>query len=257
MKRIILFRYHNVDPAVVLERIVLLKKINPQISIYGLYGGIESSFYYYRFLLDSHVAHNYCIKNKTDEWKWKNVDIAVLLWYNEIGRNLDFEMLHIIEWDVLILDSIDKLYRTIPQNGIGLTGLKELSKLFGKWYWVRDIYQCEQWNNLLQYVQTKFNYKNIPFGSQGPGACLPKSFLEGLSSIEIPELCNDEIRLPLFGQILGYNLYDTGFLNNWFETSEMNYFNCNKRQINAHLINEELSLKNGRRFFHPYYETVL
>jgi hypothetical protein len=60
------------------------------------------------------------------------------------------------------------------------------------------------------------------------------------------------LRLPLFGQILGYKLYDTGFYKNWFNAKEEKVFNCMAQDISLPAITKELSKTKGRRIFHPY-----
>src|SRR5450759_351978 len=82
------------------------------------------------------------------------------------------------------------------------------------------------------------------------GLCLPKSFLEKYSAIEIPELGNDELRLPLFSQILGFKLYDTGLKKEWFDKKEEEFFNCYKFYISSSSITKELARPSGRRAFH-------
>ena len=37
----------------------------------------------------------------------------------------------------------------------------------------------------------------------GPGYCLPREFLRRYANLDVPELGHDELRLPLFGRLLG------------------------------------------------------
>jgi hypothetical protein len=54
MKRIILFRYHA-NPLVCVDRLELLKKNNPDIPIYGIYGGIEEEFQLFKVKLKPYL----------------------------------------------------------------------------------------------------------------------------------------------------------------------------------------------------------
>ncbi len=251
MKRIILFRYHK-KPYVCRDRLWQLKNFNPGIKIFGLYGGNESEFTKYEKYLSPYLEHNYCIKDKSNFWKWKNSDLGIRLWHKDIGKNLDFDMLHVIEWDLLLFDSLNDLYKKIPRNSIGLTGLNPLENVKIKWTWVFEEPYKKQWEKLLKYAKDSFEYNEQPYASLGPGPCLPKNFLDKFISVHVPDLSNDETRLPLFGQLLGFKLFETGFYPRWSDPKIMKFFNCYGREIPLGRIKNELKRKNGRKSFHPY-----
>jgi len=251
MKRLILFRFHK-DPIVSKSRLELLRAFNPGIDILGLYGGEEGDFQNIAKALSQHLSHVYCISGKTAEWKWKHSDLATRLWYKDYGYHLSFDMLHIIEWDLLLFSSISQLYGRIPKSGVGFTAMTPLENVQSRWYWTSQEPHKSEWSKLLELVTHKFHYYQKPYASLGPGVCLPREFLEAYASIDIPELSNDELRLPLFAQILGFRLHDTGFYRKWFDKEEMKVFNCEDQEIKTSIIREELSKASGRRVFHPY-----
>lgn len=255
MKRVILFRFHK-SISICKNRLELLKKFNPAIQIFGLYGGREGDYRKFCKALKPYLKDNYCIKNKSNDWKWENGDLAVMLWYKKIGQYLNFDMLHIIEWDLLLLDSLDKIYRQIPKNGIGLTALTLLKNVEDKWDWTSKKPQKNEWDRLLNFVKVNFSYKQEPYASFGPGTCLPKKFLEKYANTQIPELCHDELRLPLFGQIFGFRLYNTGFYKEWFNKEEQEFFNCEPKPISISIVLRELKKASGRRVFHPYRKVL-
>jgi len=251
MKRLLLFRFYK-DPVISKNRLELLKAFNPGIDILGLYTGEEGDFPNITKALSQHLAHVYCISGKSAEWKWKHGDLATRLWYKDYGHHLGFDMLHIVEWDLLLFSSISQLYGHIPKNGVGFTGITPLENVQGRWHWTSQEPHKSQWSELLQLVTHKFQYYQKPYACLGPGVCLPREFLEKYASTDVPELCHDELRLPLFAQILGFRLYDTGFYRKWFDKEEMKVFNCEKQEIKTAVITEELGKPSGRRVFHPY-----
>lgn len=251
MNRIILFRYHK-KPLVCRDRLWQLKKFNPGIKIFGLYGGKEVEFPKYKKYLDSFLEHNYCIKNKSNYWKWKNSDLGIRLWYKNIGRKIKFDMLHIVEWDLLLLDSLNEIYKKIPKNCLGLTALNPLKNVMQKWDWTAEEPYKSEWAKLLKYAKDQFEYNKQPYASLGGGPCLPKFFLEKFSAVHVPDLCNDELRLPLFGQIFGFRLLDTGLYQKWFDPETEKFFNCHGNEIPLSLIKNELKRKGGRKSFHPF-----
>ena len=255
MKRIILFRFHRY-PFICNNRLRLLQKFNPNIRIFGLYGGAEKNYQRFKEKLNPCVKDLYCIRGKTERWKRLNADLAVRLWYKDIGKTVDFDMLHLIEWDLMLFDSLDKIYSEIPQEAIGLTALTLLKNVEKDWWISKEPYQS-QWRQLLDFVRENFNYNQQPYACQGPGPCIPKGFLERYSEAEIPELCNDELRLPLFSQVFGFRLYDTGLCKKWFDKEEAKFFNCAKIEIKLSVINRQVNNPSGRRAFHPFSKLII
>jgi len=255
MKRIALVRYHD-KPEVCKNRLDLFWKFNPDIKLYGLYGGKEEKFPEYQETFESYFTNNYCIRNQSDIWKWKNGDLSFRLWYNDFGHTISFDMLHILEWDLLIMDRLESLYANIPKNGMGLTGLIPIEKIEQQWFWTRNENQKAEWNALKKYVKENHGFSGPYMGAVAPGICIPKTFLENYSQITVPDLCNDELRITLFAQALGYKLYDTGFFKKWFSKKEWKFFNCNDQEVSVQNIMKQLQKPNGRRVFHPYREQI-
>jgi hypothetical protein len=250
MQRIIIFRFHK-DPGICTRRLRLLKKYNPEVPVFGLYGGRPGGVGEFGNLR-SFVEGVYSVENETSDWKWKNSDLALRRWFESIGKNVDFDMLHLIEWDLLLFGGLDNIYRDIPSGVIGLTGLTDLENVRDEWAWTsREPYRSE-WEKLLDYAASEHNYYQKPFASLGPGYCLPRAFLERYCTIDVPAICHDELRLPLFGQILGFELRDTGFYKKWFDKNEQRVFNCMDMEIGRGVIVDELQKPDGRRVFHPY-----
>ncbi len=249
MERIVLFRFHK-NPSVCENRLKILKAFNPDVRIFGYFDSRErfSHFKKTERLLES--VH--FIEGKSPEWFWKNGDLAMRSWYGKIGKDLKFDVLNVVEWDLLMLDSLDIIYRNIPKNGIGLTGIVPLSSVERRWDWTCESPSKEEWMKLLEHARKRFYYKKKPFASLGPGLCVPKRFLDAYYRADVPELCHDELRVPLFGQTLGFKLYDTGFYRKWFDDKEHRLFNCLGKEISILDIKKELSKKNGRRVFHPF-----
>jgi hypothetical protein len=83
------------------------------------------------------------------------------------------------------------------------------------------------------------------------GRLLPKAFLARYAAIDLRRLGREELRLPLFAQILGFQIADTGFHRQWHNRDEDRFFNAGGSEIELGAISEELAKPNGRRAFHP------
>ncbi len=250
MEKIVIFRFHK-HPSICLNRLELLNKLNPGIEIYGIYGGEEKDLSKFEETLRGHLKHIWVIKNKTNDWKWQNFDLALRDWYKQIGKDITFDRAYIVEWDLILTDSLDNIYAHIPKEELGLTGFNKLSLVEKEWDWVAEEPSRSDWLKLLEFVKKKYNYSLEPNASLGPGLCLPREFLEKYSEAEVPELCHDELRVPLYSQIFNLKCKDTGFYKKWFDDDEKKYFNCVNRDIDIEIIKTEIK-NNGRKAFHPF-----
>jgi hypothetical protein len=86
------------------------------------------------------------------------------------------------------------------------------------------------------------------------GACLPRGLLEAYARARVPELCHDEIRIPLFARAHGYDLVDTGLRRGWPHHQVDDAFTLGE-PVPPSLIEAELDDPSGRRVFHPVRTT--
>ncbi|MCG8696595.1 MAG: hypothetical protein MI922_00965 [Bacteroidales bacterium] len=251
MNRIILYRYYH-KFQLNRELLKFIEELNPNVKIYGIYGGDEKRFDEAESFFKDHFTHNYCIRGKDDDWKWKGSDMAFQLWYNDIGHTINFDMMHAMEWDLLYFDSLDNLFAHIPKDGLGITGLIPLKKIEKTWYWTKNDKKRKEWKDMMNYFHDHHNYdKKKPYGMLGPGESYPKSFLESIRNIKIPDLSVDELRIPVMAQTFGFDMYDTFFYRKWFSEKEKKVFNSNGVDVQLKTIKKNLKRKKGRRVFHP------
>lgn len=252
MKRIILFRFDR-NPLVCRARVALLRELNPGVSVCGIFGG-EQGYRHTAFRLGGktflHLDSLYC-SPRPGRWSWINLDLALAAWYRDVGFRTDFDTAHVVEWDLFLLDSLERVYADVPQGAVGLTALTPISSIEHDWDWLQRPDNLRQWEELLGYARDVWGYDGVPHACIGPGPCLPRSFLAEYAAIDAPELCSDELRFPLFAQILGFPIADTGFRRSWRDADEDRFFNSIGRPIEPATISAELRKPNGRRAFHP------
>ncbi len=243
-RRVILFRFHTAFD-VCKNHLELIRAYNPGVSVYGLYGGPASEFKKaQRLPLDS------CFLIPLDDayWKWLNGDLTIRWWFKEIGKKLKFDMLHVFEWDMVLLEPIEKRFAKITE-GVAITGRKPLKEVYDTWYWVAPKRGRAEWEALLADVKKKHGYRKQPFCGIFGGVSLSRAFLERYAKEDVRSLCNDEVRVPLYAQAYGLPVHDTGFKSEWFETSkillspERIYTAYQQGQTVFHPVREKLDLK--------------
>src|SRR5262249_22521285 len=110
MRRLILFRFHD-RPAICAGRIRHLRALNPDVAIHGLYGGPDDAA-----PALPELDTTYTLAGKSAHWKWKHSDLAARQWFQDVGRGMAFDILHLVEWDLLLSAPLDALYAHIPAN---------------------------------------------------------------------------------------------------------------------------------------------
>jgi O-methyltransferase len=251
-KRIVVFRFDR-DPFICRSRVMQLRELNPGVEIHGLYGGGPG----YRkaafrlcgrpiVQLDSFYASRHA-----GQWNWRNGDLALAAWYRDVGRRLDFDVAHLVEWDLLLLDPLERAYAHVPADHLGLTCLTPVSRLQGRWEWLRGPDRLREWELLLAHARTAWGHAADPLACLGVGPCFPRAFLDAYAALDPPELGNDELRLPLAAQALGFRLVDTGFRHEWEDPEEDLIFNVGGPPVAPETVAAEVGKIAGRRAFHP------
>ncbi len=251
MKRIIIFRFHKL-PSICKERISLLKRLNPSIAIFGLFGGESDDMPNMQTALGPLLDNIFSIADYPPAWKWRFSDLALRQWFINIGVNISFDVAHMIEWDLLLCKPLDILYAHIASGNVGLTAIRSVKDVESNWVPTAVEPFSLEWKKLISWARRAYSYSSEPLACLGPGYCVPRAFLEAYSSLAMPELSNDELRLPLAAQLLGTPLTDTRLCRAWFMEDELKIFNTIKQEVLTSTIARELMHAKGRRAFHPF-----
>ncbi len=216
---------------------------NPDTDIYGLYGGASENISQAKSLPLKHVWE---IPLDDPYWKWINGDLCIRWWFKDFGKSVKFDMLHVFEWDMVLLESVEKLLGHI-KTGVALSGLKRVSDILETSYWVGPRRGRGEWELLLAFVQNTFNYASDPVVGIFGGASLSREFLERYAKIDVQSWCNDEIRTAIFAQCFNMPVADTNLRSQNFDS---NYREC----ISQDAVYEKYL--NGVTAFHPVRQAV-
>lgn len=252
-ERAVLLRVHQY-PSVCRNRAHLLKLFNPALPIHVLYGGPAGGREAMERALEGWADSFTVLEGASPSWCWKNGDLAVRRWYDETGRSHAFDVLHIIEWDMLFLNPLSDIYEPVPPEAVGLSGIVPLAKIDKNWIWTtREPYRTEH-EGLVAWVKSRHADAAPLLACIAGGACFPRAFLEAYAAAEVPEMGNDELRMPLFARLLGFPICDTGIYS-WEEKGQEKLFRLGSLSVRSANILGELGRPGGRRVFHPYRMT--
>jgi hypothetical protein len=247
---IVLFHFHA-HFHLCRSRVALLQRLNPRLAVFGLYGGEEDSAADARRLEQFGMTHVDYDRRRSPAWNKKNTDLAVVGWYRRVGRSVPFDRVHVVQWDLLFFARLADVYPVAAPDAVALTGLVPLAQIAHFWDWTANAPLSDESNRLFVEARDRFNYRSDPFACIGPGYSLPRAFLEGYSALDVSDTGHDELRLPLFAQILGLPLADTGFYPRWRDPDVEAVFNADPQEIDPVLVEQELAHPAGRRAFHP------
>lgn len=258
MKLAVLFWFYK-DVEVCKNRLQILRKYNPDIQIFGLYGGDVAKADFFEKNLSPYLTDFFCFTgNQHPGWKWVNGDLMINHWFLERGNELEWDTITIIQADMVAIGSMPKLFEGLKKDEILLSSVRLVKEVEAWWYWVKG--RRELYDNFYKYMVKEMGYDAEPVCCQYVIVCLPKSFLSKYSKIENPELGFIEYRVPMYAQ-----LFKTPF-------KIMDKFNCwwgddpamaqvpqykkvliaDKVQIPLWVILWNLVRKKGSRIFHPY-----
>jgi hypothetical protein len=252
-RRAALLMFHRY-PEVCRGRAWLLRELNPDVAVHGLYGGEVSGYAAAARALEPVLDSLGSCPLGDGRWRWQHTDLVIQEWYRTAGQQQHFDVLHIVQWDLLLFASLAVLYRHVPPGAVALSGITALERIAAAWHWTRNEPHRTETAALLHLARQSWGFQGVPKACLGPGAALPRAFLERLAAESIPGTGHDEVRLPLFAELFGHELVDTGFYPHWFDEESERLFNANGGELTVAAVKEELE-RGPRRAFHPCRES--
>lgn len=239
------------------NRLLLIKKHNPDALIYGLFGGKVSEASLYQERLGKYLDDFYTFKEDKDaDWKWIHGDLVLLDWFDKRGRNLPWQTVAVVQWDMLVFDSIESQLDGMKQGETFFSGLRDLSKdIESVWHWTGGA-KRNNYLNFLEYVKDRYGY------TDNPALCclyifvvLPRIFFEKYLEVENKEIGMLEYKDPIYAKIFDIPFFtkDLGVL--WHDNEGQKPLNAIPEEIPVDYIQDELQKENGYRLFHPYFKT--
>jgi hypothetical protein len=220
----------------------ILRTLNPGMPMYGLFGGAEQDFPHAKQLPLDHV---WAIPLDDPHWKWVNGDLCVRWWYSAVGQHTTFDMLHLVDWDLILLESFERHFASV-RDGIALTGITPMEQVYDTWSWVAPIRGRYEWLKLKAHVEHVYGYHQTPLAGFFCGASFSRQFLARYAQVEVPGWCNDEVRVPLFAQAFGLPVHDTRLGNE--------FFTAGAEMIAPSTVYAQY--RQGLRSFHPVRERL-
>jgi len=251
----ILFWFYK-EAEVCINRLQILKQYNSKLKIYGLYGGDVTDAGYYKERLDPYLDDFYVFDSVTNsEWKWQHGDLMLQHWFEKRGYDLPWDSVAVVQWDMLVFDSLENQFAGLKKDQIFLSGLQKLDNETEKnWYWTSPNHdQRQRYTDFLDHIKNEYNYENELLCCLFIFQIFPRLFFEKYSTVKERELGMLEYKIPIYANIFGIPFYKKDMGVRWHE-KKIKPLNAIPEEIPEAYIRKELRKKKGWRVFHPYFK---
>jgi hypothetical protein len=249
--RIIVFRFYNAFD-VCRQRLQQLKTYNPDVPIYGLFGGRKVNLEVARHELLPFLEHLYLICHEDRLWKWLHADISLKEWYRDVGRSVAFDYLYDYEFDIATFAPLHELYPPVRPNTQYFSQVRMLTPdLRRRWQWTGSEPDKSRVAMFSEYMQRTFGLPQLDTSILATAPLLSREFVATFAETEDIDWVFSEVSLPAYVRALGFAIADNGFYPGDTAGAGLKFFNPYNEAIEESIIVDELRKPWGRRVFHP------
>lgn len=253
----ILFWFYR-DFDVCRERLGCVRRFNPDVRIYGLFGGpLDQADAAQRAtgeLIDDLYIYP---EPRSPEWKWRHGDQLIARWHKDRGRRLDWDTIFIMQWDMLIAAPLGELFAMLRPGEALLSGDTPMSRVAAWWIWARpDSMDLFLFRKLLR---LRFGYTGELFACQFIVPCLPRALLDRYIELGHPLVGFLEYKIPTLARIFEIPICTDHPFDPWWSEDpatksappSQRVLNASSYEIPHETIHSELQRDRGARMFHP------
>ena len=247
------------------ERVVLLRSLNPGLPIFGLYGGPLEDAGLAQSVVGSLLDDLYVYSLGDADWRWIHGDQVIAAWHAERGRALGWDSLVIVQWDMLLLAPLLDLTSDLRIDEAAFSGDRPLAEVTSWWGWggAGDLHQNEELARFRAFLQTRYDYRGPLWCCLFIAAVLPRGFLDRYAAEGPPRVGFLEYKVPTLARVFGTPVRALPALAAWWRADPTTRdaapadrtVNATGTPIDPNLIAAELARPDGRRVFHPVFET--
>ena len=254
MKNAILFRFYK-EPEICLNHLELLKRFNPKMKIYGLYGWPEDQGKIFYRLLGKYLDDFYTSPNKDSYRKRINGDLMIEERYKSRGKKLQRDSIFIIQRDMLVFASLQYLFPDYKKDQVYISWTKILNKnIEGRRSRTAKKERNPDYEKFKKLIKEKYGYTKKLLCSLFITVILPRKFLEKYSKLEDNITWFLEYKIPTYAKIFWLDIYKKDIGVRRYQQKGICPQNARGEEISKEFILKELHKKKWRRMFHPYFK---
>ncbi|HMK62365.1 MAG TPA: hypothetical protein VK386_02000 [Acidimicrobiales bacterium] len=248
------------DVAVCENRLRLLRRRNPGLPIFGLYGGPRADAPLFDARLSSWLDDFWAFPDEVPiEWKWRNGDLMLTRWFTERGTELHWDHVFVAQWDMVVTAHLESWLPSMGEGEMLLSGLRPLTEVEKWWQWTSWEQNRPEYEQFMAHVRRQYGVVDDPMCCQFIGLVVPRQFFAAYQGVDRPELGFLEYKVPVYAEVLGMRLVpDTVFRPWWPEDPAHSprrreqLVHAWSSQVRLPMVLAEALRPAGRRAFHPY-----
>ncbi len=199
----ILFWFYK-ELEICVNRLVLLRRQNPDMPIYGLYGGPADRAGEAVERLGKYLDDFYVYDGREDsEWRWFNGDHLIAAWHAERGRSLPWDTMVVVQWDALLLRPVRELFHMLGPGAALLSGLRPAAEVADWWLWLHGPEKEQEAEAFRVWLRVRYRREVELWCCQFIVVCLPRQFLDLYVAAGPPQLGFIEYRVPTLARAFG------------------------------------------------------
>lgn len=262
----ILFWFYK-DLETCANRLESLRRLNPGLPLYGLWGGDPTEADAVRQRVGALMDDLYIFtEDRPALWKWQHGDRLIAAWHRDRGHALPWDSLVLVQWDMLILKPIRRAFAMLQPGQALFSGLRPESELSGWWGWIKgeDPEKARDLAAFRDRLARDHGYEGPLWCCLFIVVCLPRRFLDLYGAAGPPEEGFLEYKMPTLAHIFGIPFCtDHPYRPWWASDPTTRDAPLRQRLLNAVgddpdfiTVLEEAADRHGSGIIHPYRQPV-
>jgi len=249
------------------SRLRTFREFNPELQVFGLYGGPLDAVAHAKGVVGPWVDDMYVFPEPKDaQWKWNHGDRMIARWYEERGHALSWDTVFVMQWDMLVLTSLEDLFKGLQPAQIVLPGFRPLDEVREWWPWVNGSDPLKQaaTDAFGDYLARVFGEQAELFACLFVFACFPRNFLERYAAEGAGVVGWHELKLASLAKAFGVPVYSADSTPVWWAANPATQraarhervLNAVGQEVRLSVILSQWAKRDGARLFHPVFRDV-
>lgn len=239
-----------------------LRRLNPDVKIFAYYTGSPENRVTAAEAVEGFVDDYYAFPfDRPARWRWQHFDQMLVVWFEKRGRELEWDTVFLVQWDMLVAAPIQKIYPELMPNQALLTPVRCMSEIEDTWFHAQP--ENSDLQGFRHWLKVRFGYNDEIYATPVVIAGLPRCFFVAALDRGYPETGYIEYTLPTMMYVYGIEVaYDTRYEVWWNPESVEGCrpvgctVSVDQVQIPRSQMYEELSRADGNRIFHPIVRPI-
>jgi hypothetical protein len=236
---------------IVRNRLEGLRLLNPEVDVYGIYGGPRDALGSFSGLRP-HFDDFWVAPDSGKAWQWFNNDLVLVSWFQDRGASLPWDQIVVQDWDFVTTQRAAELSLHSARTLL-LPGARPLADLRSDWVWVQP--WSEHYHHFTAFLAHPSIDSSNLWASQFMFASLSRAFMSEYSSAApgVPGFV--EYRLPSLAAGLGFSFLPSALEPYWGDRGDI-LLNGTQDAVPLRHAIARLTNPSGPRACHPLYELV-